>query len=94
MEQSLKVTSFDGNLLKDPTHYQRLVGKLIYLTITRSRISFSVNTLSQFMHEPRRPHLDAVHTKGSPGQGLLFPFQNNLNLIGFCNADWTGDITT
>ncbi|KAK4859231.1 hypothetical protein QYF36_001864 [Acer negundo] len=99
MEQSLKLTSTDGDLLKDLTHYRRLVGKLIYLTITRPEISFSVNTLSQFMQEPRRPHFDAVHRllrylKGSPGQGLFFPSKGDLNLVGFCNADWAGDITT
>ena len=60
LEQSLKLTPTEGDLLKEPTHYQRLVGKLIYLTITRPQISFSVNTLSQFMQEPRRPHLDAT----------------------------------
>ncbi|XP_073119562.1 uncharacterized protein [Henckelia pumila] len=99
MEQSLKLTPTEGELLKDATHYRRLVGKLIYLTITRPEISFSVNTLSQFMQQPRRPHLDAVHRllrylKNSPGQGLFFPSQNNVNLVGFCDADWAGDITT
>ena len=51
------------------------------------------------MHEPRRPHLDAVHRllrylKGSSGQGLFFPSKGDLNLVGFCDADWAGDITT
>ena len=92
MEKSLKLTSTDGDLLKDPTYYRRLVGKLIYLTITRPEISFSVNTLSQFMQEPRRSHLDVVHCllrylKGSPGQGLFFPSKDDLNLVGFCDAD-------
>ncbi|XP_073302959.1 uncharacterized protein [Primulina huaijiensis] len=99
MEQSLKLTFTEGDILKNPTHYPRLVGKLIYLTITRTEISFAVNTLSQFMQQPRRPHLDAVHRllrflKNSPGQGLLFPSKNDLNLVGFCDADWAGDITT
>ena len=45
------------------------------------------------MQEPRKPHLEAVHRilrylKGSPGQGLLFPSDNDLGLIGYCDADW------
>lgn len=49
MEQSLKLTYLDGDLLKDPTHCWCLVGKLIYFTITRPKISISFNTISQFM---------------------------------------------
>ncbi|KAL5539581.1 hypothetical protein UlMin_044002 [Ulmus minor] len=99
MEQNLKLTPTDGDLLKDPTHYRRLIGKLIYLTITRPEIAFSVNSLSQFMQEPRRAHLDATYRllrylKGSPGQGLLFSSKSDLNLVGFCDADWGGCITT
>ncbi|XP_075515853.1 uncharacterized protein LOC142550661 [Primulina tabacum] len=99
MEQSLKLTFTEGDILKNPTHYRRLVGKLIYLTITRPEISFAFNTLSQFMQQPRQPHLDAVHRllrflKNSLGQGLLFPSKNDLNLVGFCDADWAGDTTT
>lgn len=99
MEQSLKLNLTDGQLLKDSTYYRRLVGKLIYLTITRPEISYTVNTLSQFMQAPRQPHLDAVHRllrylKGAPGRGLYFPSEGKLQLTGFCDADWAGDITT
>lgn len=61
MEQHLKLTT-----LVQPEHtfhskscwfrfYQRLVGRLIYLTITRPDICFAVQNLSQFMHAPKNP---------------------------------------
>ena len=52
MEQDLKLTSEDGVLLSDPNPYRILVGRLIYLTITRLDISFYINILSQFMQAP------------------------------------------
>lgn len=42
----------DRALLKGPTKYKRLVGRLIYLTVNRPYIVYSICTLSQFMHEP------------------------------------------
>lgn len=99
MEQHLKLNSIDGDLLKDPTYYRRIVGKLIYLTITRPEITYAVSTLSQFMQQPRKPHLDAVirlirYLKEAPGQGLFFPSQGRLKLISYCDADWAGCPTT
>jgi len=48
MEQYLKLTPDDEELLKDPVKYRRrFVGRLIYLTVTRPDIVFSVWTLSQ-----------------------------------------------
>ncbi|XP_059658747.1 uncharacterized mitochondrial protein AtMg00810-like [Cornus florida] len=69
-----------------------MVEQLIYLSITRPEISYSVHILSQFLQEPRKPHLDVVHhllryLKGAPGQGLYFPAKENLLLTGFCDAD-------
>ncbi|KAK3021290.1 hypothetical protein RJ639_047281 [Escallonia herrerae] len=99
MEQNLKLTPTDGILQSDPTKYRRLVGRLIYLTVTRPDIVYSVRTLSQFMHEPRKPHWNAAirilkYIKGNPGQGLLFPSTNNLALKVFCDSDWGGCRTT
>ncbi|KAL5542966.1 hypothetical protein UlMin_010676 [Ulmus minor] len=99
MEQNLKLTTTDGELLNDATKYRRLVGRLIYLTVTRPDIVYSVQTLSQFMHEPRKPHWDAAlrvlrYIKGTPGQGLLFSSNNSLALKAYCDSDWAGCLTT
>jgi len=59
MEQNLKLTIDTKDLLHDLACYRRH-GKLIYLTITRPDIMYSVNILSQFMHESRKPHWDAA----------------------------------
>lgn len=98
IEQHLNLTPTDGALLNGPTKYRRLVGRLIYLIITKPDIVYSVWTLSQFMHEPQKPHSNATiwilkYIKGA-GQGLLFPFTNNLALKAFCDSDWGGCCAT
>lgn len=40
--------------------YQRLVGKLIYLSHTRPNIAYAVSLVSQFMHNPSEEHMDLV----------------------------------
>ena len=42
--------------LADPRLYRRLIGSLMYLVNTRLDLCFAVNTLSQFMVEPRSVH--------------------------------------
>ena len=46
--------------LIDATLYRQIIGSLIYLTNTKPDICFSVNTLSQFLVEPRRVHLSTA----------------------------------
>ena len=42
--------------LVDPTLYCQLLGSLMYLVNTRPDICFAMNSLSQFMVDPRRVH--------------------------------------
>lgn len=50
----------DDPLLEDISAYQRLVGNLIYLTITTPDICFVVQLLSQFMQQPKKSHWDTT----------------------------------
>ncbi|XP_021754912.1 uncharacterized protein LOC110720212 [Chenopodium quinoa] len=72
----LKLAPDKGKPLPNPLIYHKLLGKLIYLTITRPDISFNVQLLSQFMHFPTYTHLQAVkrllrYLAGSTSQGIL-----------------------
>uniref|UniRef100_A0A3Q7EGE7 Reverse transcriptase Ty1/copia-type domain-containing protein n=1 Tax=Solanum lycopersicum TaxID=4081 RepID=A0A3Q7EGE7_SOLLC len=83
----------DDSVLKDVTSYQRLVGRLLYLTITRPDISFAVQVLSQFMQQPKVSHWEEAlrlvrYIKRSPGQGILLSSKRCLQLEAFCDADW------
>ena len=78
--------------------YQRLVGKLIYLSHTRPDIAYAVSLVSQFMHNPSEDHMGAVirilqYLKSSPGRGLMFRKHSHLNIEGYTDADWAGSAT-
>ncbi|XP_004293245.1 PREDICTED: uncharacterized mitochondrial protein AtMg00810-like [Fragaria vesca subsp. vesca] len=93
VEQNLVLTQGDGDLLKDASQYRRMVGRLIYLTITRPDLVYDVHILSQFMGKPRQPHLDAAYkvlrsVKQTSGQGILLPSTGQLELKAYCDADW------
>ena len=49
MDPNVKLVPGQGEPLQDPRRYRRLVGRLNYLTITRSDISFPVSVVSQFL---------------------------------------------
>ncbi|GJV67235.1 ribonuclease H-like domain-containing protein [Tanacetum coccineum] len=44
----------------DPTLYRSLAGALQYLTFTRPDLSYAVQQLCLYMHDPREPHLNAM----------------------------------
>lgn len=93
MIPNLKLYKTDGELLTDAGMYRRIVGRLMYLTITRPDLTFAVNKLCQYSAAPRSSHLTAVHKvlqyiKGIVGQGLFYSATADLRLTGFADADW------
>jgi hypothetical protein len=55
METKLKLLVDTSSELVDVTLYRQIIGSVMYLTNTRPDICFS---LSQYLVEPRRVHLD------------------------------------
>jgi hypothetical protein len=79
----------------DSTVYHQLIGSLMYLVNTRLDISFAVNSLSQFMVDPRRVHWIASkhvlhYLRGTMEYGLLYERSGGVTLAGFTDADWVG----
>ncbi|XP_070665139.1 uncharacterized mitochondrial protein AtMg00810-like [Malus domestica] len=81
-----------GEPLSDPSVYQQMVGKLIYLTITRSDISYLVSLASQFMHSPTLVHWEIVkrilrYLKGSVGRWIIMKNNGSNHILAY-TADW------
>ena len=93
MEQHSHLLPDNGAPLPDPSIYRRLVGRLLYLTVTRPYIQYFVNTLNQFMKSPCSAHLDATnrvlcYLKGSIRKGLLLSASSFISFTGYVDSDW------
>lgn len=92
MNPRISLSLDDGDLLTDSTAYRHLIGRLLYLTITRPDITYAVHALSQFVHSPTTTRLQAVHhilcyIKSNPGLGLFSPSCYSTQLRAFCDVD-------
>ena len=92
MYSNLKLLADDSSKLLDVTQYRHIIGSLMYLTNTRPDICFVVNTLSQYLVQPRWVHLVATkhvmrYLKGTIDFGLYY------RLYGYTDADWAGSVS-
>lgn len=86
----------DGSPLSDATQYRQVIGRLQYLALTRPDISFTVNKLAQFMHQPTETHWSTVkrllrYLKHTIHHGLFLKHNQPLHLSAFSDADWAGN---
>ena len=74
-----------------------MVGSLMYLTNKRPDICFVVNTMSQYMEQPRQVHLVASkhvirYLKGTLDFGLRYVTDHEFGLYGYSDSDWADSI--
>jgi hypothetical protein len=93
VDSKIKLNIEDDEQLEDINQFQRLVGKLIYLTVIRPDISFSISQISKFMHAPRTPYLEAInrilrYLKGTRRKRVWMKNNNSNDICGYSDADW------
>ncbi|GKC61391.1 ribonuclease H-like domain-containing protein [Tanacetum coccineum] len=73
----------EGVPVQDPTLYRSLAGGLQYLTFTRPDLSYAVQQICLYMHDPREPHFAALKrcpsTRRSTSGYCVFLGDNTLS---------------
>jgi len=98
LNQNGKLNADAGEVLEDATMYRKIVGSLIYMTITRADLNYIVGLESQFMQVPWKPHLDGVrHTlryvNATADYGLFYEASTELQVHGYVDANWASSIS-
>ncbi|XP_058071277.1 uncharacterized mitochondrial protein AtMg00810-like [Magnolia sinica] len=99
MEANARLCSEEGKDLEDTTMYRKIVGSLIYLTLSRPDIVYAIGVVNWFMQTLKKPHLEAVrqilrYVKGTIDLGLLYNKGGACKIVGYCDVDYGGDHDT
>jgi hypothetical protein len=97
MEEKLKLLVNTSSELIDSTLYRQIIGLLMYLMNTRPDICFFVNTLSQFLVEPKHVHLVVAkhvmrYLKGTLDYGFIYDRDHDFTLSGYTDLDWARSV--
>ncbi|KAK4364279.1 hypothetical protein RND71_015637 [Anisodus tanguticus] len=90
-----QLSAATGAPYEDPTRYRNLTGALQYLTFTRPDITYDVQQVCLFMHDPRVEHMNEIkriirYIQGTLGYGLhLYP-SSTSTLVSYTDAYWGG----
>jgi hypothetical protein len=95
MKTNMKLLVDTSSEIVDVNLYRQVIGSLMYLMNTRPDICFVVNTLSQYLMEPRRVHLVVAkhvmrYLKGTLDYGLCYTGDCDFRLYGYTDSDWDG----
>ncbi|KAD3640419.1 hypothetical protein E3N88_29642 [Mikania micrantha] len=95
VDTSGKLSAHDGDPVPDPTLYRSLAGALQYLTFTRPDITYAVQQICMYMHDPRTSHYNALkriirYIQGTAHYGLHMTPTSASSLVSYTDADWAG----
>jgi hypothetical protein len=83
-----------GNMV-DQKMYRSMIGCLLYVTVSRQDVMFSVCMCARFEASPRESHLKATkrilrYLKHTQNVGLWFPIGARFELIGYSDSYYAG----
>lgn len=95
LQVNVKYSKTNKKPLNDPTMYRGVVGSLVYLTVTRPDIAHGMQCVSQFVLDPRRLHLTALHRiirylRSTHKLGLSYYKSALPQLQAYYDADYGG----
>lgn len=89
------------NEIENRSPYQEAVGSLMFLSVvSRPDITYAVNTVAKFLNKHSEIHWRAVkriyaYLNGNSDLGIMYTSgDKEPNLVGYCDADYAGDLET
>jgi len=95
ISHSTRLVVDDGSPSVEEKSYGGMIGSLLYLTVSKPDIVFSVGLCARFQSNPNEIHLKAVkwilrYLKYTSDLALSYPRGCNFDLIGYADADYAG----
>ncbi|GAA0153469.1 hypothetical protein LIER_37683 [Lithospermum erythrorhizon] len=90
------ITKDEGGKYVDISAYRSMIESLLYLTTSRADIAHSVGFCGRYQADPKESHLNLVkrilkYIQGTFNHDLLYTFDSNNSLVGYCDVDWQGN---
>jgi hypothetical protein len=97
IKTSCKLRKDDDSKSTNQRKYRSMIGRLLYVTTSRTNLMKVVGQVTRFQEAPRESHVIAVkmifrYLKGTKEFGLWYPKGKDLSLISYTDADWAGCI--
>ena len=95
MSTNLRLTEDKEGKDVDQTLYRRMIGSLLYLTVSRPDISFSIGVCARFQSKPKESHLTAVkrifkYLKETLEVGIWYSKDGDFKVISYSDSDYAG----
>ncbi|XP_039129006.1 putative disease resistance protein RGA3 [Dioscorea cayenensis subsp. rotundata] len=97
MSVNQKLTKDEHGKNVDPSLYRSMIGSLLYLTVSRLDMSFSVGVRIRYQATPKESHSKAIkriikYVHGTTEYGIWHSKDSNSHLAGYSDADWARNI--
>ena len=81
----------------DSSLYRSMIGSLLYLTVSRPDISYSVAVCARYQANPKESHMTSLkriikYVKTTADFSVWYSKDTKDVLVGYSNVDWVGNV--